>query len=173
MHRLPLVSFATAVFAVTALAIGSAQQQSAPQPGAPKQAAPPGSSQAQGASRGSARRQVPMDGERTRKLYVPTDPKLESVGWDYPKDIAAREQDDARYLEITKGLIDYKKITYRSRVGDMEIPAYLFQPLQLRGAKGHAAMVWVHGGVHGRWGVSLFPFVLEAVQRGYVVIAPE
>src|SRR5262249_30426732 len=99
--------------------------------------------------------------------------KLESVGWDYQKDIEAREKDDVRYLELTKGLIDYKKVTYRSRAGDMEIPAYLFQPLHLRGARGHAAMVWVHGGVHGRWGVSLFPFVQEAVQRGYVVIAPE
>ncbi len=114
-----------------------------------------------------------MDEERARRLYVPADPKLAGVGSNYQKDIAAREGDDARYLEITKGLIDYKKITYRSRVGAMEIPAYLFQPLRLRGAKGHAAMVWVHGGVHSRWGVSLFPFVMEAVQRGYVVIAPE
>ena len=47
--------------------------------------------------------------------------------------------------------MDYQKITYRSSVGDLDIPAYLFQPLQKRGAKGHAAMVWVHGGVHGNW----------------------
>jgi dipeptidyl aminopeptidase/acylaminoacyl peptidase len=55
----------------------------------------------------------------------------------------------------------------------MDIPAYLFQPLQKRGAKGHAAMVWVHGGVHGNWGITMFPFVKEAVERGYVVIAPD
>ena len=34
-------------------------------------------------------------------------------------------------------------------------------------------MVWVHGGVHGNWSISYFPFVREAVQRGYVIIAPE
>ena len=34
-------------------------------------------------------------------------------------------------------------------------------------------MVWVHGGVHGNWGVNMFPFVREAVERGYVVICPE
>ena len=39
--------------------------------------------------------------------------------------------------------------------------------------RGHAAMVWVHGGVHGNWGISMFPFVREAVERGYVVICPE
>ena len=55
----------------------------------------------------------------------------------------------------------------------MDIPAYLFQPLQKRGAKGHAAMIWVHGGVHGNWGLNMFPFVKEAVERGYVVICPE
>ena len=55
----------------------------------------------------------------------------------------------------------------------MDIPAYLFQPIQKRGANGHAAMVWVHGGVHGNWGLAMFPFVKEAVARGYVIIAPE
>src|SRR4029077_10514059 len=39
--------------------------------------------------------------------------------------------------------------------------------------KGHAAMIWVHGGVHGDWGATMFPFVREAVERGYVIIAPD
>ena len=30
-----------------------------------------------------------------------------------------------------------------------------------------------HGGVHGNWSISYFPFVREAIQRGYVIIAPE
>ena len=69
--------------------------------------------------------------------------------------------------------MDFRKVTYRSSVGDLDIPAYLFQPLKKRGANGHAAMVWVHGGVHGNWGISMFPFVKDAVERGYVVICPE
>ena len=55
----------------------------------------------------------------------------------------------------------------------MDIPAYLFQPLKTRGPRGHAAMVWVHGGVHGNWGINMFPFVREAVERGYVIICPD
>ena len=34
-------------------------------------------------------------------------------------------------------------------------------------------MVWVHGGVHGNWDNSLWPFVKEAVDRGYVIICPD
>jgi dipeptidyl aminopeptidase/acylaminoacyl peptidase len=55
----------------------------------------------------------------------------------------------------------------------MDIPAYVYQPLEKRGPGGHPAMVWVHGGVHGNWSESYWPFVKEAVERGYVVICPE
>jgi dipeptidyl aminopeptidase/acylaminoacyl peptidase len=34
-------------------------------------------------------------------------------------------------------------------------------------------MVWVHGGVHGNMTANYWPFIREAVERGYVIIAPE
>ncbi len=123
--------------------------------------------------RRNPRLDIPQDPDRARQLYVSKNPKDQSPGTDFQRDIDARLKVDARYPELCKGIIDYKKVTYRSSVGDLDIPAYLFQPLEKRGAKGHAALVWVHGGVHGNWGVTLFPFVKEAVERGYVVIAPE
>lgn len=92
---------------------------------------------------------------------------------DYARDMAEKARIDSIYRARSKGVMDFQKITYRSSVGDMDIPAYLFQPLQKRGPKGHAAMIWVHGGVHGNWGAGMFPFVKEAVDRGYVVIAPD
>ena len=122
---------------------------------------------------GGPRQQIPMDLERARLLYVPTDSALQSPGRNYQADIDERLAIEARYAAACKGLIDYQKVTYRSRIGDMDIPAYLFQPLQKRGPKGHAAMIWVHGGVHGNWGITMFPFVKEAVDRGYVIVAPE
>jgi dipeptidyl aminopeptidase/acylaminoacyl peptidase len=70
-------------------------------------------------------------------------------------------------------VLDFSPVSYRSSVDGMTIPAYLFQPLVKRGARGHAAMVWVHGGVHGNWGTNMYPFVREAVERGYVVITPQ
>jgi dipeptidyl aminopeptidase/acylaminoacyl peptidase len=92
---------------------------------------------------------------------------------DYARDVAGKAQTDSLYRARSKGVMDFQKITYRSGVGDMDIPAYLFQPLVKRGPRGHAALIWVHGGVHGNWGATMFPFVKEAVDRGYVVIAPE
>ena len=83
-----------------------------------------------------------------------------------------RQRIDARYAQASAGVVDFQKVTYRSSVGDMDIPAYVFQPLSKRGPRRHAALVWVHGGVHGSWW-KLYPFVREAVERGYVVIAPE
>ncbi len=113
-----------------------------------------------------------IDTARARALYV-------SDQWDdhpdrnYQRDIESKARIDSIYEAVTTGVVDYQKITYRSEVDGMEIPAYVFQPLEKRGPQGHAAMIWVHGGVHGNWGASMWPFVREAVERGYVIIAPE
>jgi len=122
---------------------------------------------------GRSRPEPAMDPARARQLYVSTDPKDHAPAYDFGRDVAEKAKTDARYAEASKGVMDFSKITYRSSVGDLEIPAYLFQPLQKRGPRGHAALVWVHGGVHSNWGIAMFPFVKEAVGRGYVVICPE
>jgi len=66
-----------------------------------------------------------------------------------------------------------EKTTFRSLVGDLNIPVYIFQPLELRKAQGHAALVWVHENLHGDLYAHYFPFIREAVDRDYVVVAPE
>ena len=66
-----------------------------------------------------------------------------------------------------------EKITYKSRAGDLAIPAFLFQPLKLRGPKEHAALVWVHPDIRGHLYEYYIPYVREAIARGYIVIAPE
>ncbi len=113
-----------------------------------------------------------MDPDRARALYV-SDRWEDHPDRDYAADIAGKARTDSIYAAVTRGVLDYSKITYRSRVGGMEIPAYVFQPLEKRGTRGHAAMIWVHGGVHGNWSAGMWPFVREAVERGYVIIAPE
>ncbi|HEY8470997.1 MAG TPA: prolyl oligopeptidase family serine peptidase, partial [Longimicrobiales bacterium] len=116
---------------------------------------------------------VVMDPARAAELYVSNRPEDHDPDRDYARDIRAKARTDSIYAAVTRGVVDYRKIKYRSRVGDMEIPAYLFQPLEKRGARGHAAMVWVHGGVHSSFTPNYWPFVREAVERGYVIIAPE
>jgi dipeptidyl aminopeptidase/acylaminoacyl peptidase len=167
----------TALLVVAAVAVTSGRAQPRAQVRTQAQAEPrtppAGQAAAPQGQRQDPRFQVPMDPDRARELYVSKDPKDQSIGTDYQRDIESRKAADARYPDLCKGIIDYKKVSYRSRVDDLDIPAHLFQPLQKRGPKGHAAMVWVHGGVHGNWSLTMFPFVKEAVERGYVIIAPE
>jgi dipeptidyl aminopeptidase/acylaminoacyl peptidase len=113
-----------------------------------------------------------MDSARARLLYVSNRPEDHPQA-NFEAQIAAKKRTDSIYAARSAGVMDFKKISYRSSVDGLEIPAYLFQPLEKRGPRGHAAMVWVHGGVHGDWSATMFPFVKEAVQRGYVIIAPD
>ena len=118
------------------------------------------------------RREVVMDSARARELYVSNRPE-DHPDADFERQIEQKQRTDNIYASRSAGVMDYSKITYKSRVDGMTIPAYVFQPLQKRGPHGHAAMVWVHGGVHGNWGETMLPFVKEAVARGYVIICPE
>ncbi|MDQ4024821.1 MAG: prolyl oligopeptidase family serine peptidase [Actinomycetota bacterium] len=117
-------------------------------------------------------RPVVMDSARAQRLYVSNRPEDHPVG-DFDAQIRGKARTDSIYRAHAAGNYDFQRVRYRSRADGMEIPAYVFQPLQRRGARGHASMIWVHGGVHGDWGVVYLPFVKEAVQRGYVIVAPE
>jgi dipeptidyl aminopeptidase/acylaminoacyl peptidase len=123
-------------------------------------------------TRRSSRPTVPMDSARARQLYVSN--RFEDIPkGNYAQQINEKRQTDSILTARSAGVMEFRKVTYRSRVDGMEIPAYVFAPLAKRGPKGHAAMVWVHGGVHGDFDQLYFPFVREAVQRGYVIIAPD
>jgi dipeptidyl aminopeptidase/acylaminoacyl peptidase len=115
---------------------------------------------------------VVMDTGRVRQLYVSN--RIEDhPRADYEGHMATKRVTDSIYAARSAGVMQFRKITYKSSVDGMEIPAYVFEPLELRGDRAHAAMIWVHGGVHGNWATNMFPFVREAVQRGYVIITPE
>ena len=120
-----------------------------------------------------ARRGVVItDTARARALFVSKDPAdLAGCGANCDRDIKSRMATDSAYEARAKGVVEFKKVIYKSRADGLEIPAYLFAPL-VKNPAGHAALVWVHGGVHSNWGLSMWPFVREAVQKGYVVITP-
>ncbi len=80
---------------------------------------------------------------------------------------------DATWRKGAEGVMTMEKITYESRVGGLPIPAFVFTPLQPRGAGSHPALVWVHPDIRGHVYEYFIPYVQEAVRRGYVVIAPE
>lgn len=118
------------------------------------------------------RQNVTMDPQRAEMLYV-SNRHEDHPPSNYQGAIEAKARTDSIFEARSRGVLDYAKVTYRSSVGDMDIPAYVYQPLEKRGTRGHAALIWVHGGVHGNWTPNYWPFIQEAVERGYVVIAPE
>ena len=79
---------------------------------------------------------------------------------------------DRRWREASVGFMRMDKITYRSRSGDLDVPAFVFQPLETYD-RNHPALVWIHENIRGHLYEHYIPFVREAVTRGYVVIAPE
>lgn len=126
----------------------------------------------QAASPARPRQVVPMDSARAALLYVSNRHEDHPVA-NYAAAIAAKARTDSIFAARARGVMRYEKTSYRSRHDDLDIPVYVFSPLQSRGARAHAALVWVHGGVHGNWDQNYLPFIIEATQRGYVIVAPE
>src|SRR5260370_29588212 len=92
---------------------------------------------------------------------------------DFDRMVQDQAKTDATWRAASEGVMRMDKIAYRSTVGDMDIPAFVFQPLQLRGAHGHPAIVWVHENIRGHLYEHYIPYIREATAKRYVVIAPE
>jgi dipeptidyl aminopeptidase/acylaminoacyl peptidase len=110
---------------------------------------------------------------RAAQLYVSNRPEDHDPFRDHARDVRAKVLTDSVFRAQARGAYRFTRTTYMSRVGDLEVPAYVFEPLNRRGPGGHPALVWAHGGVHGDFGLVYLPFVKEAVRRGFVVIAPD
>jgi dipeptidyl aminopeptidase/acylaminoacyl peptidase len=92
---------------------------------------------------------------------------------DFDRQLEQQAETDKTWRAASDGFMQMDKITYRSRAGDLDIPAFVFQPLKLRGAKGHPAIVWVHENIRGHLYEHYIPYIREATAKGYIVIAPE
>jgi dipeptidyl aminopeptidase/acylaminoacyl peptidase len=81
---------------------------------------------------------------------------------------------DRAWRTASEGFMRMEKITYRSRLGDLDIPAFVFEPLTpASGPRSRPALVWVHENIRGHLYEHYIPYVHDATAKGYVVIAPE
>jgi dipeptidyl aminopeptidase/acylaminoacyl peptidase len=80
---------------------------------------------------------------------------------------------DETWRAASEGVMRMDKISYRSRAGDLDIPAFVFEPLDEAPRGSRPALVWVHEDVRGHLYEHYIPYIREATARGYVVIAPE
>ena len=80
---------------------------------------------------------------------------------------------DHTWMAAGDGAMQVTKIKYRSSRGDLDIPAFVFEPLKPRGPHRHPALIWVHENIRGHLYEHYIPYIREATARGFVVIAPE
>jgi dipeptidyl aminopeptidase/acylaminoacyl peptidase len=92
---------------------------------------------------------------------------------DFDRMLQQQAETDKAWRAASDGFMQMDKITYRSKAGDLDIPAFVFQPVKLRGAKAHPAIVWVHENIRGHLYEHYIPYIREATAKGYLVIAPE
>jgi dipeptidyl aminopeptidase/acylaminoacyl peptidase len=84
-----------------------------------------------------------------------------------------QEATDRAWRTASEGYMKMDKITYRSRSGDLDVPAFVFQPLTPSDPRTRPALVWVHENIRGHLYEHYIPYVRTATSRGYVVFAPE
>ena len=114
-----------------------------------------------------------MDQDRARRLYVSNEPEDHAPGYDFKRDIAANARPTPATPRPAAASWTSRRSPIAAASATWTSPPICSSRCRSAAPGGHAAMVWVHGGVHGNWGITMFPFVKEAVERGYVVICPE
>ncbi|MDR1990825.1 MAG: prolyl oligopeptidase family serine peptidase [Acidobacteriaceae bacterium] len=92
---------------------------------------------------------------------------------DFARQLRDQADTDRHWAEASDGFMRMEKITYRSSLGDLDIPAFVFQPLTDAAPQSRAALVWVHENIRGHVYEHYIPYIRDAVARGLVVIAPE
>jgi dipeptidyl aminopeptidase/acylaminoacyl peptidase len=116
---------------------------------------------------------TPDGAHEGRRVAAPGPETPDRTPPDFARMVREQADTDRAWREASDGYMRMEKITYRSMRGDLDIPAFVFEPLVSRGVHQHPALVWVHEDIRGHLYEHHIPFIREAVARGYVVIAPE
>jgi dipeptidyl aminopeptidase/acylaminoacyl peptidase len=88
----------------------------------------------------------------------------------FAQQVAAKLRTDSAFVAILGHEMLVRKVSYPG-ADDLLIPAYLFASRDT--AVRRAVVVFVHGGMHGDFGVVHLRQVRALVRKGYVVLAPE
>src|SRR5258708_39611843 len=98
----------------------------------------------------------PLDTVRARQLYVSKDPKdLPGCGGDCG--VGAKRKNDSTWMANAPGRYDVQKVTYKSDVDGLDIPAHVYSPLAK--PTRHPPLVLAHGRAHTDRSPGRFPFL--------------
>jgi dipeptidyl aminopeptidase/acylaminoacyl peptidase len=92
---------------------------------------------------------------------------------DFERMLRQQALTDENWRSASAGSMQFEKIRYRSSAGDLDVPAFVFRPLDSQGPRSRPALVWVHENIRGHLYEHYIPYIREATARGFVVIAPE
>jgi dipeptidyl aminopeptidase/acylaminoacyl peptidase len=92
---------------------------------------------------------------------------------DFERMLRLQVQTDENWRAASVGFMQFEKIRYRSSAGDLDVPAFVFRPLEVGAPRSRPALVWVHENIRGHLYEHYIPYIREATVRGFVVIAPE
>ena len=98
---------------------------------------------------------------------------LRAEARDFDRQLRLQTATDRAWRNASDGYMRMEKISYRSSAGDLDIPAFVFRPLDEGVPASRPALVWVHEDVRGHLYEHYIPYIRDAIARGYVVIAPE
>jgi dipeptidyl aminopeptidase/acylaminoacyl peptidase len=98
---------------------------------------------------------------------------LRAESRDFERQLRQQANTDRAWRDASDGYMRMEKISYRSRAGDLDVPAFVFRPFGDPTPSSRPALVWVHEDVRGHLYEHYIPYIREATARGYVVIAPE
>jgi dipeptidyl aminopeptidase/acylaminoacyl peptidase len=119
-----------------------------------------------------ARTRSPLGAHGDSAAAAPTAAAAESaaVAARFAAQIVEKRRTDAAFAAALGGRMLVRKIAYAG-AGGLTIPAYLFAPRDTTVRR--PTVLFVHGGVHGDFGLAHLAQVRALVRRGYVVVAPE
>jgi dipeptidyl aminopeptidase/acylaminoacyl peptidase len=104
---------------------------------------------------------------------VPAPASAQHASPDLARERQRQVQTDRTWRAASVGHMRMQKVVFPSRAGDLDIPAFVFRPLDQGAARSRSALVWVHEDIRGHLYEHHIPFVREATRQGFVVIAPE
>ncbi|MFN2564524.1 MAG: alpha/beta hydrolase family protein, partial [Gemmatimonadaceae bacterium] len=88
----------------------------------------------------------------------------------FARQVMLKRYVDAMFVVVLEGEMLVRKVGYPAPDG-LTIPAYFFSPRDTTWRR--PVLLFVHGGVHGDFGLGHLEKVRDLVQRGYVIVAPE
>jgi dipeptidyl aminopeptidase/acylaminoacyl peptidase len=102
-------------------------------------------------------------------VRAPGDSALEAF---FARQIVRKRYVDAVFEAMLGDEMIVRKVGYPAP-DRLTIPAYFFSPRDTTPALRRPVVLFVHGGVHGDFGLAHVGQVRDLVRRGYVVVAPE